>query len=376
MREKFETLKKWKILPKSDKDRAQIIERIAAAAYKQSEAQVAAGDLAPAVDRLLSIRNIAPGSEIAITAQYDAANHLIELKDWSRAETELLDFKTRFPTHALIATLAPKFAFIYQESQQWGKAAKALSDMAVLAGTDEERRQAVYLSAELYEKSGNISQALEKYKEYANKYPEPFDIATEARYHLVELYGQQKQESKRNYWLKKLIETDAKAGKARTGRSKYLAAFATAKFADDEFARYERIKLTLPLKKSLKKKRSALDITLKSYRKVLAYGVAEFATRANHKIGNIYIQLSQDLMNSQRPKGLDDLALEQYEILLEEQALPFEEKAIDILASNAERSWTGLYDDWVKESFDSLAKILPARYGKKEIKVEFSDAIF
>lgn len=363
-------------LPKTDKDRPKIIERIAAAVYKQTEVQVASGELAPAIERLLSIRKIAPGSDIAISAQYDAANHLITLKDWARAEIELLDFKKRFPKHALIATLAPKFAFIYQESQQWGKAANALSDMAALAKTDEERRQAVYLSAELYEKSGNLKKAIEKYRDYANKYPQPFDIATEARFHLVELYGKQKQESKRNYWLKKLIETDAKAGQARTDRSKYLAAFATAKFADDEFARYERIKLKLPLKKSLKKKRKALDVTLKGYRKVLAYGVAEFATRANHRIGNIYVQLSKDLMNSQRPKGLDALALEQYEILLEEQALPFEEKAIDILASNAERSWNGLYDDWVKESFDALAKILPARYGKKELKVEFSDAIF
>ncbi len=363
-------------LPATDPDRVQIIERAAAAVYKQSEQQVAAGELAPAVERLLSIGQLAPGSDIAATAQYDAAAHLITLKDWARAESVLLDFKARFPTHALVATLAPKFAFVYQESQQWGKAASALAVMAATATTEDERRQALYLSAELYEKSGNITQAIEKYRDYASKYPNPFDIATEARFHLVELYGSTNQVSKRNYWLQELIKQDAQAGAGRTDRSKYLAAFATAKFADDEFARYETIKLTLPLKASLKRKRSALDVTLKAYRKVLDYGVAEFATQANHRIGNIYMRLAKDLMNSQRPKGLDDLALEQYEILLEEQALPFEEKAIDILASNAQRAWTGIYDDWVKESFDTLAKILPARYGKKEQKVEFSDAIF
>lgn len=363
-------------LPNTDKDRAKIIERVAAAVYRQTEVQVTAGELLPAVERLLSIRKLAPGSDIAITAQYDAANHLIELKNWVRAEKVLLDFKRRYIGHALLITLAPKFAFIYQESKQWGKAARALEEMAANATTDEERRQALYLSAELYEKAGDTNQAIDKYRSYANTFSQPFDIATEARFHLVELYGKTKQDSKRNYWLKKLVEEDSKAGGARTDRSKYLAAFATAKFADDEFARYQRIKLSLPLKKSLKKKRKALDITLKGYRKVLKYGVAEFATQANHRIGDIYIQLSKDLMDSQRPKGLSDLALEQYEILLEEQALPFEEKAIDILASNAQRSWSGLYDDWVKESFDTLAKILPARYGKKELKVEFSDEIY
>ncbi len=364
------------ILPPADTDRTMIIERIAAAIYRQSEEQIALGDIAPAVDRLLSIRDVAPRSEIAATAQYDAANYLMDLKDWVKAERVLLDFKARYPTNTLVKTIAPKLALIYQESEQWDKAADALATMAASAETPDERRQALYLSAELYQKSGRLTQAIEKYRDYANKYPAPFDIATEARFHLVQLYEKTGDSSKRNYWLKKLVDEDARAGSARTDRSKYLAAFATAKFADDEFARYERIKLTLPLKKSLKKKRAALDVTLKAYRRVLDYGVAEFATQANHRIGNIYSQLSKDLLNSQRPKGLDDLALEEYEVLLEEQAIPFEEKAVSILQANAERSWTGLYDDWVKESFKSLAEILPARYGKKEQAVEFSDALF
>ncbi|MFL0811065.1 MAG: tetratricopeptide repeat protein [Agarilytica sp.] len=364
------------MLAKKDLDRPQIIERLAAAIYKQAETQIAANELAPAVQRLLSIREIAPNSDIAISAQYDAANHLITLKDWANAEKILLDFKKNFSAHKLAATLAPKFAFIYQESQQWAKAAGALAEMSASATTEEERRQALYLSAELYEKAGKENDALERYKQYANKYPQPFDIATEARFHLVELYGKTRQESKRNYWLKKLIDEDANAGASRTQRSKYLAAFATIKFANDEFYRYERIKLKLPLKKSLKKKKAALDVTMDAFKKVLNYGIAEFATQANHRIGNIYMQLSADLMDSQRPRGLDDLALEQYEILLEEQALPFEEKAIDILASNAERSWVGIYDDWVKQSFKTLAKILPARYGKQEHSLKFNDEIY
>jgi len=104
--------------------------------------------------------------------------------------------------------------------------------------------------------------------------------------------------------------------------------------------------------------------------------VAEFSTEANHRIGMIYGQLSADLMDSQRPKGLDDLALEQYEILLEEQAYPFEEKAIDLHQANSERAWEGIYDDWVERSFEELAKLLPARYGKKEKRLEVSDAIY
>ena len=64
--------------------------------------------------------------------------------------------------------------------------------------------------------------------------------------------------------------------------------------------------------------------------------------------------------------------MEQYEILLEEQAFPFEEKSVKLLAANAERAWDGFYDDWVKQSLKELAKLLPARYGKHEKLSEVS----
>ncbi len=359
-----------------DPDKKQVEERIAACMYRSSESQLATGDKQGAIQRLLAIRNISPGSDAAISGQFDAANYMMELKQWNEAESTLLDFRKRYPNHSLTASIPAKLAVIYQESEQWGKAAGVLQSMAASTTDPNMRRQSHYLSAELYEKSGRTNDAIEQYKEYANKYPEPFDIATEARAKLVELYGKTGDIGKRNYWLQKLIDEDKRAGSKGTARSRYLAASASIKFANEDFSRYSAIKLTLPLKTSLKKKKSALDKTLASYKRVLDFGVAEFSTEANHRIGTIYAQLSKDLINSQRPKGLDDLALEQYEILLEEQAFPFEEKAIELLEANSARSHDGIYDDWVKRSFDELGKLLPARYGKKEKRLESSDAIY
>ena len=364
------------LMEANDPDKEQVVERIAASVYRSSEGQLAAGDKAGAITRLLAIRDIAPGSDIAISGQFDAANYMMELKQWQQAELTLLDFRKRYPQNELTKTIPAKLAVIYQESEQWGKAAGVLETMASNSSDPDMRRQSKYLSAELYEKSGRTNDAITQYRDYANNYPVPFDIATEARNKLVELYGKSGDTSKRNYWLQKLIDEDRKAGANSTPRSKYLAASASIKFANDEFSRYSGIKLTLPLKNSLKKKKSALDKTLKSYKGVLDYGVAEFSTEANHRIGMIYGQLSKDLMNSQRPKGLDDLALEQYEILLEEQAYPFEEKAIELHQANSERAWDGIYDDWVKRSFAELGKLLPARYGKQEKVIEVSDDIY
>ena len=364
------------LLEEENPERPQVIQRIAASMFKRAEQEVAAGDAQLAVDRLLAIRNIAPGSTIAVNAQYDAANLLIDLKDWQRAETELLDFRKQFPQHELIGTLPAKFAFIYQESEQWVKAADVLSEMAVNDPNPEVQRTSLYISAELYEKADVLDRAINQYRSYAHTYKQPFAQATEARFHMVELYEKTNEDAKRNFWLKKLIDEHDAAGSDQTDRSRYLASFAAIKFANDDYYRFKRVKLTLPIKKSLQAKKKAMDKVLESYRKVINYAVAEFATEASHNVGLIYAQLSSDLLDSQRPNGLDALALEQYEILLEEQALPFEEKAIELYAANAERSWKGIYDDWVKKSFDDLAKLLPARYGKKETVVEFSDAIY
>jgi TolA-binding protein len=363
------------LMPPEDPDRAAVTDRIAASIYKSAEQLVAAGSISAAVTRLLEVEAAAPGSDIAIRARYDAGNYLMEQKDWAGAERVFSDFQQRFGKHELAGSLGPKMAVIYQETAQWDKAAGVLALMAASSVDPEARRQSLYMSAELYQKSGRSQDAADRYAEYVKAYPQPFALATEARYQLLQLAQQSGDDKARRYWLNQLIETDAKAGADRSDRSRYLAAYASSQFAGEAFSRFESIKLTLPIKKSLTAKKGALDETLKAYKKVLDYGVAEFVTEANYRIGNIYSQLSRDLMNSERPKGLDELALEQYEILLEEQAYPFEEKSVELLAATAERSWEGLYDKWVKQSFTELAKILPARYGKQEQSSEVSDGL-
>ena len=73
-------------------------------------------------------------------------------------------------------------------------------------------------------------------------------------------------------------------------------------------------------------------------------------------------------MDSERPEDLGEEELEQYGILLEEQAYPFEEQSIEIHQANARRTRDGIYDHWVQMSFDRLSVLMPARYAKVEIQ--------
>ena len=80
-------------------------------------------------------------------------------------------------------------------------------------------------------------------------------------------------------------------------------------------------------------------------------------------------------MTSERPKKLSKVELDQYNVLLEEQAFPFEEKATELHEVNAQRAASGVYDKWVKSSFDALRELRPLRYGKVEVSEGVVDAI-
>lgn len=353
----------------------QVRERIAASIYQQADASLVFGDKDAAIAQLLRITQVTPDTEIAAKAQYDAGVYLIEQQKWAQAENVYLGFRKKYPGHQLAATLPAKMVLIYQNQSKWQQAADELAILERSSADPEVKREALYLGAELYEKSGKRAQAIEQYRRYATEYPRPLANNLEAQFKLTELYGASGERDKRLFWLQNIINTHNRAGSAKTDRSTYLAASAQAELAQPSYDEFSRIQLTLPLKNSLQRKRAALEKALKAQEQVLAFGVAEFTTQASFNIGEIYAQLGRDLMSSQRPKDLDELALEQYEILLEEQAYPFEEKAIEIHQANIQRSWTGTYDAGVKRSFDALAKLLPARYNKQESRLEVSNEI-
>jgi tetratricopeptide (TPR) repeat protein len=350
-------------------------ERIAASIYQQAQSDLALSQKDEAIKKLLRIADVAPDTDIAIKGRYDAGVYLIEQQKWADAEQVYLNFRQQYPKHELTASIPAKMVLIYQNQSKWALAANELSIMERSSNDPNVKRQSLAMGAELYEKSGNKAMAIEQYQRYANEYPRPVAEAMEAEFQLAKLYGELQDTKKRQYWLQRMIDANASAGTQQNDRTQYLAASATNELADIPYKDFASTPLTLPLKQSLQRKRTALEKALKAQESVLSFGVAEFTTQASYRIGDIYAQLSRDLMKSERPKNLDADALEQYDLLLEEQAFPFEEKAIQIHQANAQRANKGIYDQWVKRSFEELAKLLPARYKKVESTLEVSNEI-
>jgi len=385
----YETL--LSILPTEDVRTKELTNRLAATFFQQSELVLASVNVketlaaplpegrdfaqlsetqrlavADSVALLQRIIQETPNSTFRAAAQYDAATYLLALEDFSQALSMLLDFQTRFPKDELVSTIPSKLLVAYEKSEQWQPAAVLLMAQHNEQPDTQLGRNALYVAAEYYSKAGDRKASLNAYRSYAHRYPSPLADANEARLKLTEFYNESGNESKRRFWLNKLIEADQKAGTDRSTRSRYLAAMASMVFATDADIAYTKIKLTLPLNKSLQRKQSALKNAIARYDGVMAYGIAQYTTQANYSLANLYSVLAKDLMESSRPNGLSALELDQYELLLEEQAFPFEETSITLHENNAKRAHGGLYDNWVKESLKTLENLLPVRYRKPE----------
>ena len=162
------------------------------------------------------------------------------------------------------------------------------------------------------------------------------------------------------------MDADRAAGAQRSDRTRYLAAHARLALASSDLDRYRTVKLIEPLKRNLANKKNLMQTTLTGFTEAAAYQVADVTTQATFLIGELYADFSRALMQSERPRNLNAEELEQYDILLEEQAYPFEEKAIEVHETNTQRIASGVYDHWTRRSMASLAVLMPVRYAKQE----------
>ena len=347
--------------------REEIKDRIASSIYKQGEQARDAGDLETAVTHFRRLGQAVPDSAIRVTAEYDAAAALINLQAWDRAAVVLEEFRRDYPDSEFADDVTQKLAVSYLETGKAGQAAGEFERIAnAPSSSDDVRREALWKAADLYEQTGTVSAEQRVLNNIVSRYPDPLSESIEARARLLELARGTGNEQEVNARLREMIAVDATAGVQRSDRTRYLAATASLELAEPVRKRFEVVKLTQPLADSLKLKKDLMEDVIDAYTRASDYGVAEVTTAATFRLGEVYEQFSSDLMGSDRPTELAADALEQYEILLEEQAFPFEEKAIDLYTANTSRAADGVYDEWVRKSFDRLAGLMPARYAKEE----------
>lgn len=359
-------------------ERFQFQERLMASVYKQAEKMKASGDVDGAVGAYQRAARGTTDPKLKATAEYDAAATYVAAERYAAAIPMLVAFRAAYPAHALVATLPEKLAVAYEKTGQNDKAAGEYETIAAANATanPELSREALWSAGDLYGKAGRSEDAIRILRRYVAAYPKPVDVQMEAVNRLYTHYSKLGNVAESTTWLKELSAGFDRAGAANTARTSYLGAMAKFRLSQPVYDEFAAIPLSQPLKKSLGAKKAAMQKALEAYNKVAAIGVAEFTTASNYQVAEIYRKLAADLMASERPKGLNELELEQYGFLLEEQATPFEDKALDLYIANANLAKQDIYDESVRKSFAALAKLSPGRYNKHEQPEPFVDVIY
>ena len=346
-------------------DRRKLLtEQLASSIYQQ--AQQPDAPLAAVQQHLQRLLSVLPDSAYHEAAAYQQVEMARSAGDYAAAISLLTAFLQRYPDTERTSTAKAQLLDSYEQAQQWDKAAAELARVAAESNDPEQQREALYLAAQYYQRSGDNARALDSWRSYANRYPQPHLLAQEARLQLVELYQLQQDLYRQNFWRDKIAVFEQRNAAQGNERSRYLAAQALLELGRHESGLFAQVKLSHPLKQSLQKKRQHMSAAIKHYEQSMQYGIATMLTEAQFHVGELYQQMAAALLASDRPKGLDELALEEYELLLQEQAYPFEEQAIAIYQQNSRLTQQQVWDQWVQQSFQRLATLLPARFDKTE----------
>ncbi len=354
------------LTPPEDESRAALFDNLAASIYKQGEEAAALDDFATAADHYLRIKTAAPDSSIRPAAEYDAAAALMELEDWTAAAAVFRDFREVHVDHELQPEVTKQLAFVYRQAGEIVQSAQEYERVADDAEDPELRRESILLAGELYSDAED-SRALTVYQRYVDEFPHPVDLALETHNKIAQIYLDAGDDPLYRDRLQQIVDIDAAAGEERTPRTRYLAATSSLVLAEPLYEHFEALELTLPFEASLEEKQGRMDAALAAFERLVDYEVAEVTAAATFYMAEIYGHFGVALLDSERPTDLDPVETADYELAIEEEAFPFEERAIEVHEKNHELLVAGTWNGWVSRSLGKLAELVPGRYAKAEI---------
>jgi tetratricopeptide (TPR) repeat protein len=355
------------LTPEDDETRPAVIDGLAAAIYKQGEQANLLEDYRQAAAHFLRIKALAPTSTIRTAAEYDAAAALIKVQDWVMASGVLEEFRVSHPQHELNTEATKQLAYIYREDGQIERSAMEHERIAAEATDPDLGREALLTAGELYDEASVVHEAVRVYERYVEEYPQPLDLAMQTRMRLAEIFKSERLEQRYHDELGAIVALDASAGGERTDRSRYLAGNAALVLAELRFETFAAVRLVQPFEESLAEKQRLMDEALIDFEVLTTYQVADVTAAATYYIAETYLDFSNSLLQSERPSDLSAAELADYELVIEEEAYPFEEQALEIHEKNFELFAGGMHNDWVQQSLDKLVTLMPGRYARNEI---------
>jgi TolA-binding protein len=354
-------------MPSRDPQRPAVTHQLGAVIYRQGEQAREAGEFRQAAAHFLRIGTVVPNAPQRPEADYDAAAAIVKADDWAQAADLFEAFVGRYPDHELVPDADKWLATAYGELGTPRKAAEVYLRIGQRRTESAEvRREAVWQAATLFDEAEARRSAAEGYRAYLQDFGVPLDRAQRARLRLAALAGGEDGVE----WLRAVRRAHREAGAAASAYSELAAARAALMLGTALADRAGSVRLSYPLRASLQRRQPLTREALEHLRAARASGFDELVTEAAYRLGAVHATLARDLRNAQHPPGLDDFERDAYELMLEDEAFPFEERAIAEHERNLEYLREGVWDEWIMSSGRALAEMAPGRYARRERQEE------
>lgn len=398
------------------------------AAFKDADQLFTNNEYERAAQAYLAVVQRYPNTESEWKAIYNSAVSYYKLKRWDDAIAVFERFVKQFPSNEL----SPQALFIvaecYEQVLRYEKAAEVyLRLYNEYANFNNEKTQklvadSLYNAGTILDNLKQYQRAAQVYLTYARRYPEREDAAvqlffaglalerihdytnagafyaeyTSGKYshktYMVEAYfrwAQMKEklgdiaEARRLY--QKTIDAHRKLKDKNPDIDPYFAAYSVFWMIEEDYRKYELLKLELPEKKLerlMNQKAEMLKELTKRYVAVVAIGDPGMAIAALYKIGMCYQLFADTLFQAPVPPEFDEEMTEIYQFELQDRAFPIEEKAMQGFQKALEEAKDkGVDNEWVDRTKQALDRYNPGAFevtvrGREKIQMVDNDLYF
>jgi hypothetical protein len=317
-----------------------------------------------AAERFEEIHRRFPDSDVAQVSLYNAGK-LYRSIGLERKATILFETLAATYTDSEFASEALQMSVLILEAL--GDPIRAADDSMILAARShgEERAAALLKAAELYDAGNAPGRAASSRSAYTEEFPEPLDELSRQLFWLggdLEAIGD---------WDGALAVYTRNVALQRKDPSNHvLTAFAARsrlRIAERSFTLYKSYHIAPPVDETVVRKREMLQDVIREFVAAGNYRTADVITASNFFIGRALELFKEDILSSPYPENLTVAEQEEYELLLQEMAFPFETKALDAYRVNIQRSVKlELLDQWIEKTFERMAELAPWSYLRSE----------
>jgi len=319
-----------------------------------------------------------PDYEHAPRAQYRAGLAWLAAGNTNRGVRALESMAERWPSNALARDAHLKCARAWEAAGERERAATAYVEFSRKHPQDENADEAWLRAADLFDSTGAGARADALREQYLARWPNDEQAGLEileklARRELASLpldrplasllsppppQAKKRAAAPPAYLAKYLKRAAQKPALA----SQPLLAEVRFRLAEEAYARYDALRLTQPLPKSIASKQKLLDSVLVRCRRTVDMGVSEWAHAATFRIGQALVGFATALEKSERPADLTGDDLMAYENVLTEQSMPFHERGESVWSDLLKQSRGGPGDAWTARARESLWGSLADRF--------------